>query len=193
MPNRLLIAGALTLAAAVGAATPAHAGPPWISIELPANPMNTTTRGSFLLVHTFHHDLALRQVLEGRAEGIVDGRRQSIPLTFTDTSRDFVRGVTKNWPDKGAWVLVITTGGHKEGATALVGIGTDGKVHSIEVPSKTQGRWTVPQPATQAEVDAMLTRMAAGDGTSPGTNNLALALGGLLVLPAGLVLFRRRN
>ena len=193
MPNRLLVAGVLTLAAALGAATPAHAGPPWISIELPANPMNTTTRGAFLLVHTFHHDLALRQVLEGRAEGIVNGRRQSIPLTFTDTSRDFVRAVKKNWPDEGTWVLVITTGGHKDGATALVGIGTDGKVHSVEVPSKTQGRWTVPQPATDAEVDAMLTRMAATTTDPQRRPLLAVLLGGLLLLPAGIAYRRDRR
>lgn len=193
MPNRLLVAGVLSLAAAVGVTTPAHAGPPWISIELPANPMNTTTRDAFLLVHTFHHDLALGQVLEGRAEGIVDGHRQTIVLTFTNTSRDFVRGVPKNWPDKGAWVLVITTGSHKDGATALVGIGPDGKVRSIEVPSKKQGRWIVPTPVTQGEVDAMLTEMAATGPVHHRVPNLALVLGGLLILPTGLVLFRRKG
>jgi hypothetical protein len=194
MPShRLLAAAALALAATVSATTPAHAGPPWISIELPANPMNTTTRGAYLLVHSFHHDIALRQVLEGRAEGIVDGRRQTIPLTFTDTSRDFVRALQKNWPDKGTWVLVITTGGHPDGATALVGIGSDGAVRSVDVPTTKQGRWVVPRAVSQADVNAMLTRLASSEANNDAHRNLALALGGLLVLPVGVMALRRRS
>lgn len=190
--HRHVTAAALALSLAAGAATPAHAGPPWISIELPANPMNSTTRGAYLLVHSFHHDLAMRQVLEGRAEGIVDGQRRSIALTFTDTSRDFVRALQKNWPDEGTWVLVITVGGHPDGATALVGIASDGAVRSIDVPTRTHGRSIVPRQVTPNDVNALLTRLAAADDGRRGPRNLALLLGGLMVLPAGLVVLRRR-
>ena len=189
--HRHVAAAALALSLAAGTATPAHAGPPWISIELPANPMNSTTRGAYLLVHSFHHDLAMRQVLEGHAEGLVDGRRQSIALRFTDTSRDFVRALQKNWPDEGTWVLVITVGGHPDGATALVGIAGDGTVRSVDVPTTRQGRWVVPRQVTPKDVDAMLTRLAAADTGRNSQRNLALLLGGLVVLPAGLVAFRR--
>lgn len=189
--HRHAVAAALAFCAAAVTATPAHAGPPWISIELPANPMNTTTRGAYLLVHSFHHDIALRQVLEGRAEGILDGRRQTIPLTFTDTSRDFVRALQKNWPDKGTWVLVITTGGHPDGATALIGIASDGTVRSVDVPTTKQGRWVVPRAVSQADVDAMLTRLASADEDHDARKELALVLGGLLVLPVGMLVFRR--
>jgi hypothetical protein len=191
--HRQIVTAALVLSAAAATATPAHAGPPWVSIELPANPMNTTTRGAYLLVHSFHHDIALRQVLEGRAEGMVDGRRQTIPLTFTDTSRDFVRALEKNWPDNGTWVLVITVGGHSDGATALVGIGANGAVRSIEVPTRKDGRNIVPRRVSQADVDAMLARLAAADTGRGQSRDLALALGGLLVLPVGLMMFRRRS
>ena len=34
-------------------------GPPWISIEYPANPLDPSTRGGYLLVHTFHHQQAV--------------------------------------------------------------------------------------------------------------------------------------
>jgi hypothetical protein len=77
MPTpRLLAVLALTAGALAGASTPAHAGPPWISIELPANPLDPTTRGAFLLIHTFHHrrDEAKRSP----AEGMVNGRRQTM-------------------------------------------------------------------------------------------------------------------
>jgi hypothetical protein len=190
--HRPLAAAAVALALAAGSATPAHAGPPWISIELPANPMNATTRGAYLLVHSFHHEIALRQLIEGRAEGIVDGRRQSIALKFTDTSIESVRALQKNWPDKGTWVLVITVGEHSGGATALVGIAPDGTVRSVEVPTTTQGRWVVPREVTPHDVDALLTRIAATDTGRGGRPNLALLIGGLLVLPAGIAVLGRR-
>ena len=82
----------LGLAAVVSAlvATPALAGPPWISIELPANPYDQATRGAFLLVHAFHHGEPIGYLVTGTAEGIVGGERRSIKLEFSETSRDGV-------------------------------------------------------------------------------------------------------
>jgi len=188
--HRLLATAALVAFAAVGAATPAHAGPPWISIELPANPLDPTTRGAFLLVHTFHHDAAMASALTGRAEGLVNGKRQTIPLSFESTSRTGVRALRKLWPDGGTWVLVITVGEHGD-ATALVGIGSDGTVHSVKVPNRTDGRHTVPTKVSQADVEAMLTRLASAEPSRARDGDLALALGALLLMPIGLVVTRR--
>jgi len=188
-----IFAAALAAAALAGATSPAYAGPPWVSIELPANPMDPTTRGAYLLVHTFHHQIVLRQMLEGRAEGMVNGRRQTVALSFDDTSREFVRALRRNWPTEGSWVLVITAGGHDGGVTALVGIGTDGQVRSVSVPTEVRNGYTVPKQVTDADVDALLSRMAAADGPTRPSRALALALGGLLVLPAGLLALRRRG
>ena len=47
----------LTALLVAGLPAAAVAGPPWVSIELPANPWDETTRGAFLLVHAFHHGL----------------------------------------------------------------------------------------------------------------------------------------
>ena len=72
----------LSVVAALSAlATPAFAGPPWISAEFPANPHETATRGAFLLVHTYHHGTPTEFPLTGTAEGMVNGRRQSMRLT----------------------------------------------------------------------------------------------------------------
>lgn len=187
---RHLIAAALVLSAAVATATPAHAGPPWISVELPANPLDPTTRGAYLLVHTFHHDATTAEALTGRAEGMVNGRRQTITLTFENTSRAGVRALRKTWPDGGTWVLVLTTGQHGD-ATALVGIGSDGSVRSINVPTRRDGNHTIPSKVSQADVEALLSRLASADTDAGAPRHLALALGGLLVLPAGLLAFRR--
>lgn len=185
----LFPASALIAVATALSPTPAHAGPPWISVELPANPLDRTTRGAFLLVHTFHHETQVRDALSGRAEGLVNGKRQTITLTFTDTSRDGVRALRKAWPDGGTWVLVLSTGGHGD-ATVLVGIGADGKVRSIDVPTVTREGHTIPAPVSAADVDALLAKLAAADAPT-GPTALHLALGSLLLLPIGLVAFRR--
>lgn len=190
-PRHLFPALALVAAATAIAATPAHAGPPWISVELPANPLDRTTRGAFLLVHTFHHEMVMRNALTGRAEGLVNGKRQTITLTFDNTSRDGVRALRKSWPDGGVWVLVLSTGEHGD-ATALVGIGGDGAVRSVSVPTVTREGHIIPAPVSAADIDAMLSRMAGTDAAQRPVH-LALALGGLLLLPAGVLAFRRRG
>ncbi len=190
MRHRIL-SPALALAGLL-AATPAHAGPPWISIELPANPLDATTRGAYLLVHTFHHETVVRQYLEGRAEGMVNGKRVTVPLSFTLTSRDNVRALKKNWASEGTWVLVLTAGG-PEGATALVGIGADGEVRSIKVPSRNERGYTVPTKVTPADVDAALRQMVALDATSRAPGGHDLAIGLLLAVPAGALILRRRG
>jgi len=188
-----IVTAAIAATALVCAASPAYAGPPWVSIELPVNPMDPSTRSAYLLVHTFHHQIVLRQVLEGRAEGMVNGKRQRVALSFSETSREYVQALRRNWPTEGAWVLVITAGGSEGGVTALVGIGNDGQVRSVTVPTEVRNGYTVPRKVTDADVDALLSRMAVADGLATPSRSLALALGGLLVLPAGLLALRRRG
>jgi hypothetical protein len=58
----------------------AQAGPPWISLELPVNPFDTTTRGALAVVHLYHHGDATAWPLEARAVGTVDGQRRTVRL-----------------------------------------------------------------------------------------------------------------
>ena len=149
----------LSLAALLSSAlaAPALAGPPWISIELPANPYDRDTRGAFLLVHAFHHGTAVNAIVTGTAEGIVDGQRRTITLEFAATGREGVRALRKMWPDEGIWTLAITAAqGPDDGATAVITLGADGAVASINVPTRRQGEWTVPAKVSMAEIDAGL-------------------------------------
>lgn len=148
-----------TLVALLSAAlaSPAVAGPPWISIELPANPYDRDTRGAFLLVHSFHHGTIVNAIVTGTAEGIVDGVRRTIKLEFSSTGRDGVRALRKMWPDQGVWTLVITaTQGPGDGASAVIVLGADGEVASIKVPTMRQGEWTMPAPVSMADIDTGL-------------------------------------
>src|SRR5947208_16137231 len=83
---------AVAALASVLVAAPAFAskGPPWISIELPANPYDKSTRDAFLLVHSFHHGTAMGFIVTGTAEGMVNGERRSLKLDFGGTSREGV-------------------------------------------------------------------------------------------------------
>jgi hypothetical protein len=149
----------LTLAALCSLllAPPALAGPPWISIETPVNPYDPTMRDAFLLVHAFHHGMAVDLSVAGHAEGIVDGQRRTVTLVFTPTSRDGVYALRRSWPREGKWVLVITAGqGPEGGATAIVRLAESGEVASVSVPTERRGEWTVPRAVSEAEVVALL-------------------------------------
>jgi hypothetical protein len=142
----------------------AIAGPPWIAIEYPVNPHDAGTRGALLTVRTYHHGELMSYDVTGTAEGIVDGRRQSMPLDIRRLTQVGMYAVRWQKPAQGTWVLVITSkqnGSHA--ATALVTIDSQGQVAEVSVPSDTieNGRWRVPRKVAAAEVDAMLKANAA--------------------------------
>lgn len=174
----------------------AVAGPPWISIELPANPLNPTTRGAYLLVHTYHHADAISAPLTGRAIGMIGSRRDTVALSFERTSVPGVYALRQTWGSEGTWALAITLGeGSSAAASALVAIAGDGEVRGVRVPTRTNGRDTWPRAASDDDVEHMLT-VAAAAPVHPAPEQARFPLGTLLVLPAaaaaGLAIRRRR-
>jgi hypothetical protein len=150
---------ALLAGLTVAVSTAAIAGPPWIAIEYPANPHDPGTRDALLTVRTYHHGELMSYQLTGTAEGIVNGRRQTMPLDIRRLSQVGMYAVRWQKPAQGNWMLVITSsqnGSHA--ATALVTIDSRGGVASVSVPSDTieNGRWRVPRRVAAAEIDAML-------------------------------------
>lgn len=144
---------ALALAAAL------IVGPPWISIEYPANPHDREATGAMLYVHVFHHAQPISYPIEGTAEGIVNGERRSIKLKFTDTARPAVYGLSRQWPTEGVWTLVIKMrrDDHgKDGATAVVDLGPDGDVVSVRVPTRKEREWSIPIDVSMSEIDRAL-------------------------------------
>lgn len=160
MLSRLALA-ALLVAAAPSAAL---AGPPWISIELPANPWDRDTRGAFLVVHTFHHGTVIDAPLTGTAEGIVDGKRRSVTLRFDKTSRPGVYALRNQWGNGGRWVLLISLAQsrHDNDIVQAVVTVSDGAVIAVKVPTEPGREGNLPRRATAAEVTAAL-----GPGARP--------------------------
>src|SRR5437667_1565371 len=101
------LALAAVACALVAAPAPAFGlkGPPWISIELPANPYDKSTRDAFLLVHAFHHGTAMGFIVTGTAEGIENGERRSLKLDFAETSREGVVALKRTWTREGTGTL----------------------------------------------------------------------------------------
>src|SRR5215510_8677616 len=117
----------------------AKVGPPWISIEYPANPYDSASRGAFLLVHAFHHGTPVNFPVSGTAEGLVDGTRRTISLEFKSTSRPGVYALNKQWPSEGVWTLVVgvTQGdGDFNTARAVVELSSEGRVVNVNVPTR---------------------------------------------------------
>jgi len=104
----------------------------WLSIESPVNPYVDENRGVILIVHTFWMKGPQAMAVEGRAEGTVNGQRQTVPLTFQDRGEG-VYALTPSWPADGHWALVITGRNRGQQATALVRLGEDRKVAGVVV------------------------------------------------------------
>ena len=120
----ILVLVALAVVGSLGWSAPSSTfGPPWVSLELPANPWGSDTGSAAVVVRTYHHGTPVVGSMRGRAEGIVDGERRSIPLEFHRTSSVGVYAVPQSWPSHGDWVLAIS--GHPD-ATLLVELGPDG-------------------------------------------------------------------
>ena len=139
-------------------------GPPWISIEYPANPYDSASRGAFLLVHAFHHGTPMGFPVFGTAEGLVGGARRTVSLEFRNTSRPGVYALHKQWPADGVWTLVLgVRQGEGEGNTvqAVVELAPDGRVASVEVPTRQQRNWLIPSRVVMNDVESGL-RARAG-------------------------------
>jgi hypothetical protein len=176
----LCLAATMTLALA----TTASAGPPWISIELPTNPHHASTRNATLLVRAYHHSTALKAPLTGVAEGIVDGRRVSLPLELRATNQPGVYALTTPLPSGGTWIMAITVSESSDAtATALVTVDPRGRIVAIDVPSTTRDGWKVPSRVDAGDVEAALraAHVAYGDESPESSNGLAMLIPLLLV------------
>jgi hypothetical protein len=103
---------AITTAALAG-------GPPSFSFEAPGG------GNAVLIVHAYSCHAPTDAAVRASAEGVVDGKRKSIPLELKSTGATGVYSVTRQWPAEGAWALVfsIDRGGQ---TTALVKLDAKG-------------------------------------------------------------------
>jgi hypothetical protein len=173
MSRTLLRTFALATALTLSAFSTASAGPPWIAIEYPANPFDRTSRDAFLTVRTYHHGQIMAKTVTGTAEGVVNGKRESMTLDIRPGSQPGMYVVLWQKPATGRWVLVINSGNQGiVDATAVVEISPTGAVANVSVPTRQLGNgWIGPRPVAASEIDALLQgRALASAGTRLGAN-----------------------
>ena len=145
---------ALALCLSLAAATPAVAGPPWLTIEFRPNNF-----AGVMLLRTYNHGEGLAMPLTGTAEGVVNGQRRTVALTFNraaDAPNAYT--VPNTWGVEGVWVLNISVTGDHLGAGAVVGLDRNGEPAFTRFPRTTVG---ASRPATSREVSAMLRALDA--------------------------------
>jgi len=143
---------AVTAATKGSAAHTAMFGGPWISVETPVNPYVASTAGALFVVHTYVHQNPVDLPVYGRAEGLVDGKRRSVPFTLTRSAQMGTYVVRREWGDKGIWTVLVTampeaTNGWR--IQAVVDVGADGEIEKVSVPRAGQS----PRLLTDADVE----------------------------------------
>ncbi|MDX1660541.1 MAG: hypothetical protein R3326_02010 [Gemmatimonadota bacterium] len=188
-----LRAGAVAAALSLLVTGSALAGPPWISVEIPANPNMREARGALVLVRAYHHDATRAYRVTGVAEGIVEGERRSVPLRVGATSQAGLYTVAPPTLETGRWILVLTLEGGDTDASALVKLTDGGEVSGVRVPvdRKVEG-FTVPRRATEAEIEAMLREGELVTDSRTSGAPLAATVG-LLALAVGIPILRSRR
>lgn len=166
--------------------SPVQAGPPWISIEIPANPYRPETRDAYCLVRVYHHGDAAYYRLSGTAEGLVAGQRKSVKLQLEETGMPGVWAVRYQPTKDGAWLLVFRVGQEeKSDATLLVTVGKEGQIAAARVPLRKQGNVMIPERVSPSDIDDLL-RSEVARSASPKPSPAALGLLGALA-PLGLL------
>jgi hypothetical protein len=123
MLNRKLI---ITACAVAALGMRAYGGGFWLQLGNPEASAEARSAKAVLTLEAVGcHDPGKAEIT-GTAIGVVNGKRENIPLTLTPLSKPGMYAVAKQWPDKGNWILQFV--GHNTGMTtsALVSAGPDG-------------------------------------------------------------------
>lgn len=132
-------------------------GPPHIKVRHVATPATAAT-GVVFELDVLHHSTPEDSKVTGRAEGVRDGTRVSVPLTIGHKSTGLFT-VTRQWDAGKAWVLVFSVEQGPDGkhgvAEAVVSVEATGAVRDISytTPGFFEGK---PVRATTKQVDAAL-------------------------------------
>jgi hypothetical protein len=139
-------------------------GPPSIRVEAVTSPGTAPIKDAVFIVTARHHGEVAGFTVTGRAEGLVDGKRITRPLTLAPVPNNpGVFGVTRQWDAGRPWVLVFSIDEPDHGdhgwAEAAVRVAAGGKVLGIDYPI---GKWDAtpwPRRIAAAEIDAALAAM----------------------------------
>jgi hypothetical protein len=135
------------------------AGGFYISIERPPAG-DEAFEGAVVLVRPYGCHQPEDAQMSGTAEGIVNGKRVSVPLQFTKTTKG-VYAVKKQWDANGAWVLAISGLYNGHTSSALVELGAKGNLpNAFTSDGKGFTANTLQRKLTPADVDSALQKVS---------------------------------
>ncbi len=142
--------GSVAFAAAVAAFPQAFA----FAIGSPVAAMDSRSKLAAFVFRTEGCAESTTPQVGGTAEGLVQGRRRSVPLKLVAMSKPGVYAVYPTWPAEGDWVVSLTGTCARANAGALIPIGPSGFVRAS---SKFFSR-----PATPPEIETALQALSRG-------------------------------
>lgn len=111
----------------LGSFQSAYAGGFQLAVEAPASDY-THIKGAVLLVRTYGCHTPADANVTATAEGVINGRRTSIPLELKADEKG-VYAVTQQWQSEGTWMLSFTGTYNGMTSTVFVDLAEGGKVH----------------------------------------------------------------
>jgi hypothetical protein len=126
VPMRILLISVLS---AAWMAAPAFAGALTLQLDDPKTNPEATAQNAIVVAHITACHSPEKTTVTATAEGLADGRRQSIPLQIVRLSQPGAFAVSRQWPREGAWTvkMIATNPDYRDYATAIViPIGKDG-------------------------------------------------------------------
>lgn len=130
--------------------TSAWAGGFWIEAQTPTS--ESAERGIVAVIHPEGCHQPSDAVFQGAAEGLVNGRRQTVRLKLSVNASGSVE-VQQTWPKEGVWVLAITANYRGMTRSLLLPVGDSG-----EEFAKSQMR----RAPTGGEIESALRELASG-------------------------------
>jgi hypothetical protein len=179
----------------------AKAGGFQISVQTP-DTAKMSMKDAVLVVRTFGCMQPADANVTINAEGMVAGRRQTVPVQLhaDDTG---VYAIRQQWPAEGKWVLVLTGTLHGMTSTVFVELGDKGKVYAdtlLEAGQLTgkhaRGlRRTPTSSDVEAALKANISRIAQAEPQSSSISSSAIAAGGAgaFLFLAGIAALKRRE
>ena len=133
------------------AALTAYAGGFYLTVDAAGKSTDPKAKGAFLTAKLTGCHEAEKGSLSASAEGIVQGKRQSIPLKLVKLDTPGTFAVARQWPEQGNWVVVLTAthpAFEKPTVTAV-------PVHDNTIESA-RAKYSNIGPLTNADVDQLL-------------------------------------
>ena len=181
-------------------ATSVFAGGFQLAVEAP-DAGKTSLKDAALIVRTFGCFQPADANVTVTAEGIINGRRQSLPVELRGDDKG-VYSIRQQWPAEGKWVLVLTGAMHGMTSTVFVELGEKGKVYADTrlVAGQLEGTHArgLRRKPTAGDVEAALKAnigsIALSEAAAPVVPASAIAAGGgSFLFLLGLAALKRRR